>query len=50
MITNKKWIVDSFQMLTTRIAQYVGGTLSSTKQQDAIREAATPLTRAVLDR
>jgi hypothetical protein len=46
----QQWIVDSFQMLTTRIAQDVGGTFRSAKQQDMIREAATPPTRAALDR
>jgi hypothetical protein len=33
----QQWIVDSFQMLITRIARDVGGTFRSTKQQDAIR-------------
>jgi hypothetical protein len=37
-------------MLTTRIAQDVGGTFRSAKKHDAIREAAAPPTRAARDR
>jgi hypothetical protein len=37
-------------MLTTGIAQDVGGTFRSMKQQDMIHEATTPPTWSVLDR
>jgi ribonuclease HI len=50
ILEGQQWIIDSFQMLTTQIARDVGGTFRSAKQQDAIREAATPPTRAALDR
>jgi hypothetical protein len=46
----QQWIVVSFQMLTTRISRDVEGTFRSAKHEDAIREAATPPTRAALDR
>jgi hypothetical protein len=44
------WIVQSFHKLTARIGRDVSGTFSFTMGVDAIREAATPRTRAALDR
>jgi hypothetical protein len=44
------WIVQSFHKLTARIGRDVSGTFASTMGVDAIREAATPPTRAALDR
>jgi ribonuclease HI len=44
------WIVQSFHKLTARIGRDVSGTFASTMGVDGIREAATPPTRASLDR
>jgi hypothetical protein len=44
------WIVQSFHKLTARIGRDLSGTFASTMGVDAIREAATPPTRAALDR
>jgi hypothetical protein len=43
-------IVQSFHKLTARTGRDVSGTFASTMGVDAIREAATPPTRAALDR
>jgi hypothetical protein len=44
------WIVQSFHKLTARTGRDVSGTFASTMGVDAIREAATPPTRAALNR
>jgi hypothetical protein len=44
------WIVQSFHKLTARIGRDISGTFTSTMGVDAIRETATPLMRADLDR
>jgi hypothetical protein len=44
------WIVQSFYKLTAQCGRVISGTFASTMGVDAIREAATPPTRAALDR
>jgi hypothetical protein len=46
----QQWLLGVFHRLTVAIARTVAGTFSTTKGEDAIRAADTPLTRPILDR
>jgi hypothetical protein len=46
----QRWIVKAFHKLTAKIGKGVPGTLSSTMQNDSIREAAKPPAGAEVDR